>query len=127
LAVPKSWPLSQQKSIKITEIEGMPFINRTPCEALDKLKATMANSAVRFQPRANIKTIEYAWQLVCAGIGAALLPDWQEILEAEELSLIPIDNSNLVKDIGLAFRSNKENSELMKAIIEICRTSADIS
>jgi len=127
LAVPKSWSLSQQTSINITELEGMPFINRKPCEALDKLKGVMVSSAVRFQPRANIKTIEYAWQLVCSGIGAALLPDWQEILAADELSLIPIENNNLVKDIGLAFRSNNENSELIKAIIDICRTSADIN
>jgi DNA-binding transcriptional LysR family regulator len=126
LAIPKSWPIAQQSSVNITALEGMPFINRAPCDALDKLKTVMADASVRFQPRANIKTIEYAWQLVCAGIGAALLPDWQEILEAEELTLIPIENNTLVKDIGLAFRSNKENSELMKAIIEICRTSANI-
>jgi len=127
LAVPKNWPISQQSFISISELEGMPFINRAPCDALDKLKALMADASVRFQPRANIKTIEYAWQLVGAGIGAALLPDWQEIIEADEISLIAIENNNLMKDIGLAFRSNKENTELITAIINICRTSADIN
>jgi DNA-binding transcriptional LysR family regulator len=126
LAVPKSWPVAQHSSINITELEGMPFINRAPCDALDKLKAVMAEASVRFQPRANIKTIEYAWQLVCAGIGAALLPDWQEILDADELTLIAVENNNLMKDIGLAFNRNKENSSLIKAIIGICRASAAI-
>jgi DNA-binding transcriptional LysR family regulator len=126
LAVPNNWPSAKKASIGITELEGMPFINRAPCEALDKLKAEMANSAVRFQPRANIKTIEYAWQLVCSGIGAALLPDWQEIVEADGLTLIPIENNNLVKDIVLAFKSNKENSPIITAVKEICRASAKI-
>jgi DNA-binding transcriptional LysR family regulator len=123
LAVPKNWPIAQQSSVNITELAGMPFINRTPCDALDKLKAVMAESAIRFQPRANIKTIEYSWQLVCAGIGAALLPDWQEILDAEELVLIPVENNILIKDIGLAFNRNKENSSIITAVKEICRSA----
>lgn len=127
LAVPKSWPIAKQSAISITELEAMPFINRSPCDALDKLKVLMTDASVRFQPRANIKTIEYSWQLVCAGIGAALLPDWQEILAADELSLVPIENNTLVKDIGLAFRSNKEHSTLIQAITEICRASANIN
>jgi DNA-binding transcriptional LysR family regulator len=122
LAVPRSWSIAQKSSINITELEGMPFINIAPCEALDKLKAVMADSSVRFQPRANIKTVEYAWQLVCAGIGAALLPDWQEILNADELTLIPLEDNSLMKDIGLAFNCNKENSSIIAAVKEICRS-----
>ena len=122
LAVPKNWSIAQKSSINISELEGMPFINIAPCEALDKLKTDMAEASVRFQPRANIKTVEYAWQLVCAGIGAALLPDWQEILNAEELTLISIEDNHLIKDIGLAFNSNKENSSIITAVKEICRS-----
>jgi DNA-binding transcriptional LysR family regulator len=122
LAVPKAWQVAKNSSINILELEGMPFINIAPCETLDKLKAVMSDVSVRFQPRANIKTVEYAWQLVCAGIGSALLPDWQEILDADELVLIPVEGIHLIKDIGLAFNSNKENSSIITAVKEICRS-----
>jgi DNA-binding transcriptional LysR family regulator len=124
VAVPKSWPIAQQSTINITDLEGMPFINIAPCEALDKLKAVMTDSSVRFQPRANIKTVEYAWQLVCAGIGAALLPDWLEILNADELTLLPVEDNYFMKDIGLAFNSNKENSSIIMAVKDICRSAS---
>ncbi|MBA6262686.1 LysR family transcriptional regulator [Colwellia sp. Bg11-12] len=122
IAVPKSWPIAQQSSINIIQLQDMPFINRAPCDALDTLKVVMADASIRFQPRANIKTIEYAWQLVCAGIGAALLPDWQEILEAEALALMPVEDNRLIKDIGLAFNRNKENSLIISAVKEVCRS-----
>jgi DNA-binding transcriptional LysR family regulator len=124
VAVPRSWPIAQQSTINITDLEGMPFINIAPCEALDKLKAVMTDSSVRFQPRANIKTVEYAWQLVCAGIGAALLPDWLEILNADELTLLPVEDNYFMKDIGLAFNSNKENSSIIMAVKDICRSAS---
>jgi hypothetical protein len=82
----------------------------------------MTDASIRFQPRANIKTIEYAWQLVCAGIGAVLLPDWQEILAAEALVLMPVEDNRLIKDIGLAFYRNKENSFIISAVKEVCRS-----
>ena len=92
LALPISWSLAQKTDIALTDLEGMPFINRSPCDALDKLRDLLTNCSVQFQPRANIKTVEYAWQLVCAGIGAALLPDWQEISEADGLVLKQIES-----------------------------------
>ena len=59
---------------------------------------------------------------IAAGIGAALLPDWQEILNADELTLIPLEDNSLMKDIGLAFNCNKENSSIIAAVKEICRS-----
>ncbi|MFT5757180.1 MAG: DNA-binding transcriptional LysR family regulator [Alteromonadaceae bacterium] len=124
LAVPRSWPIAKKTTIDIADLEGIPFISRAPCDALNKLTNVMNNASIYFQPRANIKTIEYAWQLVCAGIGAALLPDWQEIIDAEELSLIPIKNIDLIKHIGLAFKTSKETQALIIALQEACSTTA---
>ncbi|NQZ82123.1 MAG: LysR family transcriptional regulator [Colwellia sp.] len=123
LAVPQHWSIAKKSMIEISDLEGIPFISRAPCDALNKLTDVMGNASIRFQPRANIKTIEYAWQLVCAGIGAALLPDWQEIIDAEGLALIPIKNIDLIKHIGLAFKTNKEEQPLIVALKGICATT----
>jgi len=124
LAAPKNWPIAKKTMIDVSDLEGIAFINRAPCDALNKLTNVMNNASIRFQPRANIKTIEYAWQLVCAGIGAALLPDWQEIIDAEELSLIPIKNIDLIKHIGLAFKTNKEAQPLIIALKQACNSTS---
>lgn len=121
LAVPINWPQARQKEVKLSQLDAMPFIHRMPCDALNQLKAEMINHGVHFQHRANIRTIEYAWQLVSTGIGAALLPNWQEIKETEGIQLLPIEGLNLVKHIGLAYKTNKADTPLISAVKEVCQ------
>lgn len=123
LAVPESWQLADKSTVTLRDIDGLPFINRTPCDALDRLKDIMTNQSLRFQSRANIRTVEYAWQLVCAGIGAALLPDWQEIREAQGLTLLPIKQTKLIKHIGLAYKPSKQNAPLIHAVQKVCEVN----
>ncbi|WP_299005400.1 LysR family transcriptional regulator [uncultured Shewanella sp.] len=126
LAVPTSWSMADQTLVKLAQLDGMPFIYRMPCDALNKLKLEMVNQGVHFQHRANIRTIEYAWQLVSTGIGAALLPNWQEIKETAGIQLLPIEGLNLVKHIGLAYKTNKANTSLILAIKEVCQEHASL-
>ena len=121
LAMPTDWPLAKKAEITLADLDGLPFISRSPCDALDKLTALMASQDISFQPRANIRTVEYALELVKAGIGAALLPCWQEILDSEELVLRPIKGASLSKSIGLAYKSLKQNSPLISDIRVTCQ------
>lgn len=121
LALPKNWLLAHKKSIALHDLDTMPFINRVPCYALEKLTSLMTAAQIHFQPRANIRTIEYASELVSSGIGAALLPDWQEIQHSEELTLKPIKNIKLAMTIGLAYKTSKTNTPLISDIIKVCK------
>ena len=119
--------MASKQTIEIDDLQGLPFINRSPCDALDKLKIAMTNARVSFQTRGHIRTIEYAWQLVNAGIGAALLPNWQEIEQAPELVLRSINTMSLTKDIGLAYQSNGKGSEVVNLVCEVCQQTSDES
>ncbi|WP_299493067.1 LysR family transcriptional regulator [uncultured Shewanella sp.] len=121
LAVPVSWSMANQKRVSLSQLDALPFIHRAPCDALNKLKSAMVNESALFQHRANIRTIEYAWQLVSTGIGAALLPNWQEIKEAEGIQLLPIEGLHLVKHIGVAYNTNKANTPFVLAVNAICK------
>lgn len=123
LAIPKSWSLATKPVITLSDLDGIAFINRTPCDALEKLKQAMAAKGVLFQNRANIRTIEYAWPLVCAGVGVALLPDWEEIKHSDGLVLRPIEGIELIKKIGLAYTSGRLSEPLITAIISVCKDS----
>lgn len=123
LALPKNSPLATNAKLSIAELDHLPFINRTPCSAFEQLNSLMSAAQVNFQPRANIRTIEYAWQLVNAEIGAALLPNWQEIVDDKSIVLKPIDGAQLTKEIGLAYMPNQESSALIVAIKDICQVN----
>ena len=121
LAIPSHWTLASKPIINIKELNALPFINRTPCDALDRLKQTMAINGIEFQSRANIRTIEYTWPLVCAGIGAALLPEWQEIKHNNALVFRPIAGEKLTKQIGLAYSASRRYEPVIAAVISVCR------
>lgn len=124
LAIPNSWSLATKPLVSVEDLDGIPFINRTPCDALDRLKQTMAAQGVQFQPRANIRTIEYTWPMVSAGVGAALLPDWQEIKHNDGFVLRPIANEKLMKRIGLAYNASRMEEPLIASVISVCRSTA---
>ncbi|WP_299793028.1 LysR family transcriptional regulator [uncultured Shewanella sp.] len=124
LAIPKNWPLATKPLVYIEDLDGIPFINRTPCDALERLKQTMSAEGVQFQPRANIRTIEYAWPMVSAGVGAALLPDWHEIKHNDGFVLRPIANERLVKRIGLAYSAGRVKEPLIASVISVCKATA---
>ena len=75
---------------------------------------------IQFQTRANIRTIEYAWQLVSAGVGAALLPKWQEIIDADVITFKPIQHINFFKEIGLTYKEENKNHPIVTALNDIC-------
>lgn len=125
LAIPDSWPVATKSRFMIEDLDGLPFINRTPCNVLERVKRAMAAAGVQFQPRANIRTIEYAWPLVSAGVGAALLPDWSEICEADGIALRQICGLDLSKSIGLAVKARKADDPLISSVVDVCQSATD--
>ena len=83
------------------DLDKLPFINRNPCDALDKLKLQLGMLDIQFQTRANIRTIEYAWQLVSAAVGAALLAKWQEIIDANIITFSLFNMSIFLNKLAL--------------------------
>ncbi len=94
-----------------------------PCDALDRLKRAMIVKGMQFQPRANIRTIEYAWPMVSAGVGAALLPDWQEIRQSDDFVLRPIEGEKLIKQIGSAHSASRVEEPQMDSVICVCKAA----
>ncbi len=121
LALPRDYPLSFKEKITMPDLDGLPFINRTPCDALDHLKDVMKEAQITFQSRANIRTIEYAQALVSAGIGAAILPDWEEIKEAKEIVLRKVEDISLNQTIGLAYYRRRSREPLLQKTIVLCQ------
>lgn len=121
LALPVGHPLSLRERVSIADLAELPFINREPCNALARLREAMQRRGVRFLPRANIRTLEYALGLVAAGVGAALVPDWESTRARSDLQLRAFEDIELERQVGLAYAGGPTGSPLLPTLIELCR------
>lgn len=121
LALPSGHPLSLKKEIRVSDLHELPFIYRTPCEAVSALELVMSRQGLQFQIRARIQTVEYALGLVGAGIGAALIPSIPQIITRKDITLKEISDIDLSRTIGLAYSDDKTINQPQQVIMDICR------
>lgn len=121
LAIPESFPLSSKEKIEPEDLQDLPFINREPCSALNELKQALDQLDITYETRANIRTVEYAYSLVSAGVGIAFLPNWDEISNRKDFVLKAVQGISVQRTIGLAYKRCKSDDILIKKSNDICQ------
>lgn len=116
LAIPESHPLSLEKHISLSKLEQLPMIKRSPCQAWQKLEEALTLKGMSLDIRAQIQTIDYALGLVSAGVGCALLPAYQEVLEHKDIRFKSITELQLNREIVLAYRISSPVIDTLKII-----------
>lgn len=116
LALPYNHILALKESISLSDLDGLPFIQRTPCVAWTQLNDTLTLSGNSLDIRAKIRTIDYALGLVHAGLGSALVPASPEILKKFELVFRPIDNLKLTREVVFAYQ---QSSPIIKSLQQL--------
>ncbi len=125
LALPPGLPLTLQDAIALDDFENLPLIKRTPCDAWNSLYPELVRRGIKPALRADIQTIEYALGLVSAGVGCALVPDFDSLAQRTDVVLRPIKTLKLERTLGLSYNRNSDNVSL--AILrELCRQAANI-
>ena len=117
LALPLGHALRLQEHLDLADFQDMPFVHRHPCELVSQLENTLIAEHIRWTVRAKIRTIEYALALVRAGVGAALLPDWDEITTLTDIVMRPISGQVLAQTVGLAYQKGAGDFPLMQQVI----------
>jgi LysR family transcriptional regulator, benzoate and cis,cis-muconate-responsive activator of ben and cat genes len=112
LALPPGSSLSLQPDIKLEDFEQLPLIKRTPCDAWNTLYPELVRRGIKADVRADIQTIEYALGLVSAGVGCALVPNFDTLLQRQDLALRPLAQLNLQRELGLAYGKNQDSPSL---------------
>lgn len=116
LAVPIGHPLSLLERVCIADLADAAFIQRTPCDAWNSLKALLREAGVSLDIRARIQTIEYAIGLVSAGVGCALIPVHAE-LQQHDVLFKPLQELQLNREIGLAWRRDGEVVQVLRQLL----------
>ena len=121
LAMPPGTALSLQQQIQLTDFEQLPLIKRTPCDAWNILYPELVRLDIKPDIRADIQTIEYALGLVSAGVGCALVPNFDSLLQRQDITLSTITSLNLQREIGLAYPKNRDSVSLT-ILRQLCKT-----
>ncbi|PMR75378.1 LysR family transcriptional regulator [Billgrantia endophytica] len=103
LALPEGHPLASQATVSLNELDGLPFIWRHPCAAMEQLALALNEAGLRCQVRARLRTIEYTLGLVAAGVGASLVPAWPDILARPDVQCRPVEGLPIHQIIGVAY------------------------
>jgi DNA-binding transcriptional LysR family regulator len=116
LALPYDHIFALNDAVTLKQLDGLPFIQRTPCSAWNNLQDTLALTGISLDIRAKITTIDYAIGLVHAGIGCAFLPAHAEIINQSDVVFRPIDGLQLTREIVLAYSQSSEIVETLKRL-----------
>lgn len=113
LAIPAGSTLMLQDSVALADFDQLPLIKRTPCDAWNTLYPELIRRGIKPDLRADIQTIEYALGLVSAGVGCALVPDFDTVQQHNNVIMRPINDVKLERTIGLAYPKNSSNASLL--------------
>lgn len=103
LAMPEGHPLSRQKSIQLRQLDGVPFISRTFCDALDSWNHAIQKHRIQINTKATFSTEEYALDLVAAGLGISLVPSHSTTFRTDIITRA-ISDVQLERIVGLAYK-----------------------
>ncbi len=101
LALPKDHPLTVYESIQLKQIDNLPFISRTFCDALDSWHFAIQDQGIRINTKATLSNEEYALDLVAAGLGISLVPS-HSVDHRPDLVTRDISDIKLQRIVGLA-------------------------
>jgi len=119
LAMPIGHPLSLQKSVRLQQIDGIPFISRTFCDAFGAWNFAVQNQGIKINTKATFSTEEYALDLVAAGLGISLVPS-HSTAHRTDIVTCRVSDVKLERIVGLTYKINHSLPfQLLEAIENI--------
>ena len=103
LAMPAGHPLARQSSIQLRQIDKIPFISRTFCDAFESWNFAIQKQGIQINTKATFSTEEYALDLVAAGLGVSLVPSHSTTLRTDIVTR-KVSDVKLERNVGLACR-----------------------
>jgi DNA-binding transcriptional LysR family regulator len=119
IAIPASHELALKKELLLQHLEGVPFVQRTTCDAWPMFEKQLNKQQIQIEVRAKIQTVEYAIGLVKAGLGCALLPKYSELLSQSEVEFRSLEEFKFTRQIGLCYLEHSESIDALEKLSSI--------
>lgn len=125
LAVHENHPLAQNTHVKPHDLIGEDiFTLPVSPERLDVYTRFLAPAECRPRRRVEIESTDLMLQLVAAGRGVTVLPDWllREDAQGMPIETLRIGSDGLHKSINLGMRRKEAEIEYLNGLMEVART-----
>jgi DNA-binding transcriptional LysR family regulator len=120
MALPPGHPFSYKSELNFDDLHGLNFILRGPSLVTRTLMNAIAPFDIKMNNRARVKTVEYAVELVAAGVGAAIVPNHPSFFHTRQLTLLPIKGMLFERVIGLGYSNEVAPETLLQSVIDVC-------
>ena len=123
MALPPGHALSYKTELTFDDLHGLNFILRGPSFVTRTLMNAMAPHGIKMNTRARVKTVEYAVELVAAGVGAAIVPNHPSFFNTQQLVLLPIKGMLFERVIGLGYSNEVKPDRVLQSVIDVCKVN----
>ena len=106
LAVPATHPFAQRSSLRLSDLNDQPYIQRLHCEIWQACPQMFETAKVRPQIVYRADHEDWVISLIQVGLGMSIMPVWAGL---PHLSYIPIVDLDLERTIGLRWRSQQDS------------------
>jgi len=127
MALPPGHTLSFKKELSFEDLEGLNFILRGPSLVTRTLLNAIKPFGIKMNNRARVKTVEYAVELVAAGVGAAIVPNHPSFFHTQQLVLLPIKGMVFERIIGLGYSKENVPDKVLRSVIDVCKVNRTIT
>lgn len=120
LAVPNGHSLEEEDAVDLEVLRTTPSILLPETYFVRQLiNKSCSNLGFLPQPIFEITTMESLINMVVKGVGVTILPKpYLECLNNNKIRVIPILNSNLVREVGIVYRKDKYMSAAIRIFID---------
>lgn len=126
LALPENHPLAGKKNIKLKQIDGLPFISRTFCDAVESWNIAVQKQGIKINTKAVVSNEEYALDMVAAGLGISLVPS-HSTASRSDIVTRNINDVKLERVIGLACKNDQPLPFQLLTIVDNFRVQIESS
>ncbi len=126
LALPENHPLAGKKNIKLKQIDGLPFISRTFCDAVESWNLAVQKQGIKINTKAVVSNEEYALDMVAAGLGISLVPS-HSTTSRSDIVTRNINDVKLERVIGLACKIDQPLPFQLLTIVDNFRVHIESS
>jgi DNA-binding transcriptional LysR family regulator len=109
LAVASAQPLAQRKSIRLTDLDGQPYIDRMHCKLRGIVKQKFAALGLHQHIVYRADNEDWVIALVAAGLGITIMAEWRNL---PGITYVPIVDWNIERTIGLVWRPGQDNDSV---------------
>ena len=126
LALPENHSLAGKKNIKLKQIDGLPFISRTFCDAVESWNLAVQKQGIKINTKAVVSNEEYALDMVASGLGISLVPS-HSTASRSDIVTRNINDVKLERVIGLACKIDQPLPFQLLTIVDNFRVHIESS